>query len=104
MTTPARSFPAEPVRTSPPPARPRPATRLSDAAIMFGALSIATFWMFGLGIALGAAALVAGALALRHPDIADHESTSLEALLGMLAGVCGIAAGLIFLVSALPNL
>ena len=104
MTTPARSFPTEPARNSSLPARPRLGAHLSDAAIMFGALSIVTFWMFGFGIALGAAALVTGALAVRRPDVADHESTSLEALLGMLAGAFGIAAGLIFLVSALPNL
>ena len=78
--------------------------RLSDAAIMFGAVSIASFWTFGFGIILGAAALVTGALAVWHPDVADHESTSFEALLGMLAGVFGLAAGLIFLISAWPNL
>ena len=104
MTTAARPVPAEPARSSPLPARPHLGARLSDASIMFGALSIVTFWMFGFGILLGAAALVTGALAARRPDVADHESTCLEALLGMLAGVFGIAAGLIFLGSALPHL
>ncbi|MBC2644484.1 hypothetical protein H5400_37630 [Rhodococcus wratislaviensis] len=60
--------------------------------------------MFGFGILLGAAALATGALAARRPDVVDHGSTSPEALLGMLAGAFGIAAGLIFLGSALPNL
>ena len=88
-----------------PPAAPtsRLETRLSGAAIMFGALSIMTFGMFGFGIVLGGAALVTGALSLRRPDVTGNESTSLEALLGMLAGVFGIAAGLIFLVCALPH-
>ncbi|GCE43787.1 hypothetical protein Rhow_008085 [Rhodococcus wratislaviensis] len=104
MTTAARSFDFEPARNAGRSARLRYGARLSDAAIMFGAVSIASFWTFGFGIILGAVALVAGALAVWHPDVADHESTSFEALLGMLAGVFGIAAGLIFLVSAWPNL
>ncbi|MFC9361927.1 hypothetical protein ACFTZB_35800 [Rhodococcus sp. NPDC057014] len=104
MTTAARPFASEPARNSSPTApTPRRGTRLSDAAIMFGALSIVTFWLFGFGIILGGAALVTGGLSLRRPDATGNESTSLEALLGMLAGVFGIAAGLMFLVCALPH-
>ncbi|MFF2112479.1 hypothetical protein [Rhodococcus koreensis] len=104
MTTAARPFASEPARNSSPTAPTRRlGTCLSDAAIMFGALSIVMFWMFGFGIILGGAALVTGALSLRRPDVTDDESTSLEVLLGVLAGVFGIAAGLIFLVCALPH-
>ncbi|XGU18418.1 hypothetical protein ACETU7_21555 [Rhodococcus sp. 3Y1] len=39
-------------------------------ALMLGALSILTFWMFGLGILLGAAA-IGTALAARRPDTPD---------------------------------
>ncbi|QSE87509.1 hypothetical protein JWS13_02120 (plasmid) [Rhodococcus pseudokoreensis] len=71
---------------------------------MLGALSIVTFWAFGVGVALGVGAVVAGIVAARQPDVQDNESASLKALLGMLAGVFGIVAGVIFLASALPNL
>ena len=50
--------------------RPIASDEYSDMALMLGALSILTFWMFGLGILLCAAA-IGTALAARRPDTPD---------------------------------
>src|SRR3989304_447124 len=47
--------------------RPITSDEYSDMALMLGGLSILTFWMFGLGILLGAPA-IRTALAARRPD------------------------------------
>lgn len=54
---------------------PITSSEYSDIALMLGAHSILTFWMFGLSIPLGAAA-VATALAGRRPDTPDHDPQS----------------------------
>lgn len=69
----------------------------ADAALLLGALSVVTFWTFGLGLVLGLGALVLGAVALRTPD-ADHMDTGI----GVAAGVVGVVAGLVFLGATLP--
>lgn len=76
----------------------------SDISVMLGALSIVMFWMFGFGIVLGVCAIAAGIAANRHPAVEGSESKSLEALLGILTGAFGIAAGTVFLTAALPHL
>ncbi|WP_124395452.1 hypothetical protein [Rhodococcus wratislaviensis] len=84
---------------------PRPlGENCSDLSIMLGALSIVMFWTFGFGILLGAAAIGTGIVANRHRAVEENESKALEALLGILTGALGIAAGLVFLTAALPNL
>lgn len=69
----------------------------ADAALLLGALSVVTFWAFGLGLVLGLGALVLGAVALRIPD-ADR----MDAGIGIAAGVVGVVAGLVFLGATLP--
>nr|WP_271211856.1 hypothetical protein [Rhodococcus wratislaviensis] len=76
----------------------------SDISVMLGALSIVMFWMFGFGIVLGVCAIAAGIAANRHPAVEGSEPKSLEALLGILTGAFGIAAGTVFLTAALPHL
>lgn len=71
---------------------------------MLGALSILTFWMFGLGILLGAAA-IGTALAARRPDTPDAIwATTPCGVVGILTGIAGIAFGAVFLTAALPHL
>ena len=72
----------------------------SDASIALGALSVITFWTFGLGIVLGLGAIGAGVVASRSEE---SEPKSLEALFGILSGALGVVAGLIFLLVAAPQ-
>ena len=75
----------------------------SDTSIALGALSVITFWAFGLGIVLGLAAIGAGVVASRSESVEDSEPKSLEALFGILSGVFGVVAGLVFLLIAAPQ-
>ncbi|MCA1006870.1 hypothetical protein LCL87_14180 [Rhodococcus hoagii] len=72
----------------------------SDTSIALGALSVITFWTFGLGIVLGLGAVGAGVVASRSEE---SEPKSLEALFGILSGALGVVAGLIFLLVAAPQ-
>ncbi|MFC1473887.1 hypothetical protein [Rhodococcus qingshengii] len=84
--------------------RPINSDEYSDMALMLGALSILTFWMFGLGILLGAAA-IGTALAARRPDTPGHDPRDNAAgIAGILTGLAGIASGIVFLTAALPHL
>ncbi|MDV8070647.1 hypothetical protein R4P64_29365 [Rhodococcus sp. IEGM 1366] len=65
-------------------------SRLPAASIALGTLSIATFWIVGLGFALGITAAVCGTIATSRPTVADNEAASLRALLGIVAGAAGI--------------
>lgn len=82
---------------------PITSSEYSDMSMMFGALSILTFWMFGLGILLGAAALGAG-LSARRPDTAGHNCGDGHGAIGILTGTAGIAFGIVFLTAAVPHL
>ncbi len=76
----------------------------SDMALMLGALSILTFWMFGLGILLGAAA-IGTALVARRPDTPRRDlGDNTAGVVGILTGIAGIAFGAVFLTAALPHL
>ncbi|WP_317559069.1 hypothetical protein [Rhodococcus erythropolis] len=84
--------------------RPITSDEYSDMALMLGALSILTFWMFGLGILLGAAA-IGTALAARRPDTPGHDpSDNTVGIVGILTALAGIAFGIVFLTAALPHL
>lgn len=76
-----------------------------DVAVMLGALSVVAFWTFGLGVLLGVGAVVAGAGAVARARVAEaDEPVPIEAVIGAVAGVGGIAAGLMFLAAALPHM
>ncbi|RVW09065.1 hypothetical protein EGT67_12980 [Prescottella agglutinans] len=74
-----------------------------DTSIALGALSVITFWTFGLGIVLGIGAIGAGVVATRSVTVGDGEPRSLEAVFGILSGVFGVVAGVIFLAVAGPH-
>jgi len=83
---------------------PRGGSRLPSVSIALGALSIASFWVVGLGFVLGVSAVVCGAFATSRPGVADDESASLRALLGVVAGVAGITVSAIALFPVLEYL
>ncbi|WP_172651003.1 hypothetical protein [Rhodococcus opacus] len=108
MTATTTGLRHDPHKSVPRSSWPRPPRLLgeycTDLSFMLGSLSIVMFWMFGFGILLGAGAIAAGIAAYRHPAVEGNEPKGLEALLGILTGAFGIAAGLVFLAAALPNL
>ncbi|WP_252189627.1 MULTISPECIES: hypothetical protein [unclassified Rhodococcus (in: high G+C Gram-positive bacteria)] len=87
------------------PERPaRRSSRLPTVSIVLGALSIPSFWVFGLGFVLGLCAVVCGAFATTRTAVADDEAASLRALLGIVAGVAGIMVSAIALFPILEYL
>ena len=84
--------------------RPRRGSRWPTASITLGAVSIASFWIFGLGFVLGLCAVVCGAVATTRTAVADDEAASLRALLGIVAGVAGIMMSAIALFPLLEYL
>ncbi|GCE42198.1 hypothetical protein Rhow_006137 [Rhodococcus wratislaviensis] len=70
---------------------------LPAVSIAVGALSVASFWVVGLGFILGVAAVVCGAVATSRSAVADDEAASLRALLGIVSGVAGITVSSIAL-------
>ncbi|MBC2644463.1 hypothetical protein H5400_37505 [Rhodococcus wratislaviensis] len=69
---------------------------------MWGGLSVALFWAFGLGMVLGAVAVVTGVTALRGRPEDGGGPTARDALVGIAAGAVGIALGMLFLLSLIP--
>ncbi len=83
---------------------PRHGSRLPFASIILGALSIASFWVVGLGFVLGLSAVACGAFATSRSGVAGDEPASLRALLGVVAGVAGITMSAIALFPVLEYL
>ncbi|WP_235214643.1 hypothetical protein [Rhodococcus opacus] len=79
-------------------------SRLPAMSIALGALSVASFWVVGLGFLLGLAAVVCGAVATSRSAVADDEAASLRALLGVVAGAAGITVSAIALFPMLAHL
>ncbi|MFE7423344.1 hypothetical protein [Rhodococcus sp. NPDC057529] len=71
---------------------------------MLEASSIASFWVFGLGFALGLCAIFYGAVATTRSRVANDEADPLRALLGIVAGVPGISVSEIALFPILEYL
>ncbi|MDF3312251.1 hypothetical protein P3H15_45680 [Rhodococcus sp. T2V] len=68
---------------------------LSVVAMVFGTLSVVTFWTAGLGIVLGVGGLAAGLLDTAAHSADDDESASLWALLGILVATLGLTTSAI---------
>ncbi|GAA4470672.1 hypothetical protein GCM10023094_00070 [Rhodococcus olei] len=79
-------------------------SRLPAVSITLGALSVASFWMVGLGFILGLTAVICGAVATSRSAVADDEAASLRALLGVVAGAAGITVSAIALFTMLAHL
>jgi len=79
-------------------------SRLPAVSIALGTLSVASFWVVGLGFILGVAAVTCGAVATSRSSVADDEAASLQALLGVVAGAAGITVSAIALFPMLAHL
>ncbi|MCZ4588826.1 MULTISPECIES: hypothetical protein [Rhodococcus] len=79
-------------------------SRLPAVSITLGMLSVASFWLVGLGFLLGVTAVVCGAVATSRSAVADDEAASLRALLGVVAGAAGITVSAIALFPMLAHL
>ncbi|MBT2274995.1 hypothetical protein [Rhodococcus qingshengii] len=75
----------------------------SDVSLIFGALSILTAWIFGLGIIFGAAAVATG-LRARRPCTPVIVCTNCHGIAGTLTGVAGVIFGIVFLTKVLPHI
>ncbi|MGV9870527.1 hypothetical protein [Rhodococcus koreensis] len=88
-------------------ARPRPPrrrSRLPSVSFALGVVSLASFWVSGLGFVLGVCAVVCGAIAASRSGAAEDEPASLRALLGVVTGVAGIIVSAIALFPVLEYL
>ncbi|MDV6305575.1 hypothetical protein R3P93_23665 [Rhodococcus cerastii] len=81
--------------------RIRTRAQVTEIAVMFGALSIVSFWAAGLGIAAGLIAVAAALWADRTPDLAGDRAERTEAALAIGTGVLGIVVGVGFLAMVL---
>lgn len=70
---------------------------LTDIAIMMGALSIVMFWAFGIGIAVGALAVVTALWADRGGAVEGSRANRDDLILAISTGALGVAAGAGFL-------
>jgi hypothetical protein len=77
---------------------------LPAVSIALGALSVASFWVVGLGFLFGVGSVVCGAVATSRSAIAEDEAASLRALLGVIAGTAGITVSAIALFPMLTQL
>jgi hypothetical protein len=88
------------------PERPRRSitSLLPACAMAAGTLSVATFWMTGLGIVLGISGLAAGITGVIRHRAEDDESASLWSLLGILAANLGLTTSAVAMVAGLPSI
>ena len=77
------------------PARCPRTSLLPASAMVFGTLSVVTFWTAGPGVVLGVGGLAAGLLGAATHSAEDDESASLWALLGILVATLGLTTSAI---------
>ncbi|WP_141136471.1 hypothetical protein [Rhodococcoides kyotonense] len=66
-------------------------------------MSIVTFWAFGLGIVLGAAAVAGAVWSSRAPTRADDAPERADVAIAIAIGSAGMVAGAGFLLLVLPT-
>ena len=81
--------------------RIRTRAQVTEIAVMFGALSIVSFWAAGLGIAAGLIAVAAALWADRTPDLTGERAERTDAALAIGTGILGIVVGVGFLAMVL---
>ncbi len=82
--------------------RIRTRAQVTEIAVMFGALSIVSFWAAGLGIAAGLIAVASALWADRSPDLAGERAERSDTALAVGTGILGIVVGVAFVVMVLP--
>lgn len=68
----------------------------ATAALVLGILSIVGFWTFGVGVALGIAAVVLGIIGRKRSNQTGGSSSG-RATAGIVTGVLGVLGGLLFI-------
>ncbi|WP_141216455.1 hypothetical protein [Rhodococcus sp. 14-2483-1-1] len=81
--------------------RIRTRAQVTEIAVMFGALSIVSFWAAGLGIAAGIIAVAAALWADRTPDLTGERAERTDTALAIGTGILGIIVGAGFLAMVL---
>ncbi|MGF0311878.1 hypothetical protein [Rhodococcus sp. IEGM1428] len=81
--------------------RIRTRAQVTEIAVMFGALSIVSFWAAGLGIAAGLIAVAAALWADRTPDLEGEPAERWDLALAVGTGVIGVIVGAGFLAMVL---
>lgn len=84
--------------------RRRGTSLLPAVAMVFGTLSVVTFQMSGLGLALGVGGLAAGLLGTAAHSADDDEPASLWALLGILVATLGLTTSAIVVLARVSTL
>lgn len=88
-----------PPQSSPPP--PTATNGMATAALVLGILSICLFWFTGVGIILGILAIIFGALGLKRANEVPTKPLSGRAKAGLITGIVGTLAGILFVVIAI---
>jgi hypothetical protein len=81
----------------------RTRTQVTEIAVMFGALSIVSFWAAGLGVVAGLIAIVSALWADRSPDLSGARAERSDTALAIGTGAVGVLIGLGFLLMVLPH-
>jgi hypothetical protein len=82
--------------------RIRTRAQVTEYAVMFGALSIVSFWAAGLGIAAGMIAVASALWADRSPDLSGPPADRSDRALAIGTGIVGIVVGIGFVAMVLP--
>ena len=88
----------------PPPTPAQRIARWGERSEMLGALSVLVFWAFGVGILLGAGAIVMGVFTLRRLRRDPSSPLPGDAVVGLITGIIGLALSASFFVGILPHL
>lgn len=88
----------------PPPTAAQRVARWGERSAMLGALSVLVFWAFGIGIILGAGAIATGLFTLRRLRQDPSSPLPVDAVVGLITGIIGLALSASFFVTILPDL
>lgn len=83
--------------------RIRTRAQVTEIAVMFGALSIVSFWAVGIGVAAGLIAVASALWADRTPDLSGARADRSDTALAIGTGAVGIIVGVCFLLMVLPH-
>lgn len=88
----------------PPPTAAQRVARWGERSEMLGALSVLVFWAFGVGIVLGAAAIATGVFTLRRLAKEPENPLPIDAVIGLITGIIGLALSASFFLMLIPNM
>ncbi|OZD07945.1 hypothetical protein CH275_05065 [Rhodococcus sp. 06-235-1A] len=105
MTVTSSNFDARELDENTPPKwwnrRIRTRAQVTEIAVMFGALSVVSFWAAGLGVAAGIIAVASALWADRTPDLTGERAERTDTALAVGTGIVGVIVGVGFLAMVL---